>query len=111
MSSTPSNLFIITILGALSVVSPFAIDMYLPAYPQVAKDFGVQSTVISLTISSYFIGLAGGQLLYGPLLDRFGRRKPLCAGLALVIHRDLHSFPTRRASGMWRPSAKSLSTK
>ena len=85
MPSTPSNLFIITILGALSVVSPFATDMYLPAYPQVAKDFGVQSTVISLTISSYFIGLAGGQILYGPLLDRFGRRKPLCAGLALFI--------------------------
>jgi MFS transporter, DHA1 family, multidrug resistance protein len=76
---------IITILGALSVVSPFAIDMYLPAYPQVAKDFGVESTVISLTISSYFIGLAGGQVLYGPLLDRFGRKKPLCAGLALFI--------------------------
>ena len=81
----PSNLFIISLLGALSVISPFAIDMYLPAFPQVAADFGVQSSVISLTLSSYFIGLALGQIFYGPLLDRFGRKKPLTAGLAFFV--------------------------
>jgi DHA1 family bicyclomycin/chloramphenicol resistance-like MFS transporter len=73
------------LLGALSVISPFAIDMYLPAFPQVSRDFAVPSSIISLTLSSYFIGLAIGQIFYGPLLDRFGRKKPLYAGLGLFI--------------------------
>ncbi len=59
--------------------------MYLPSYPQVAKDFGVPDAVIALTLSSYFIGLALGQVFYGPLLDRFGRKKPLYFGLSLFI--------------------------
>jgi DHA1 family bicyclomycin/chloramphenicol resistance-like MFS transporter len=80
-----SKLFIISLLGALSVISPFAIDMYLPAFPALATEFGVPSTSISLTLSSYFVGLALGQVVYGPLLDRFGRKKPLVAGLGLFI--------------------------
>jgi DHA1 family bicyclomycin/chloramphenicol resistance-like MFS transporter len=59
--------------------------MYLPAYGQVAADFGVPSAKIALTLSGYFIGLALGQGFYGPLLDRFGRLKPLYAGLCLYI--------------------------
>lgn len=85
MTTRPSNGFIICLLGALSVISPFAIDMYLPAFPKVAEEFGVSSASVSLTLSSYFIGLAIGQLFYGPLLDRFGRKKPLCGGLILFI--------------------------
>ena len=81
----PSNLFIISLLGALSVISPFSIDMYLPAFGQVAHDLAVPNAVVSLTLSSYFIGMAIGQVFYGPLLDRFGRKKPLCAGLALYV--------------------------
>ena len=81
----PSGLFIICLLGALSVISPFAIDMYLPAFPQVAHDLSVPNATIALTISSYFIGLAFGQVFYGPLLDRFGRKKPLLAGLLIYI--------------------------
>jgi DHA1 family bicyclomycin/chloramphenicol resistance-like MFS transporter len=73
------------LLGALSVISPFAIDMYLPAFPQVAQDLGVPSVMISLTLSSYFIGMAFGQIFYGPLLDRYGRKRPLYAGLGLFI--------------------------
>jgi DHA1 family bicyclomycin/chloramphenicol resistance-like MFS transporter len=80
-----SDLFVISLLGALSVVSPFAIDMYLPAFPELAAEFGVPSTTISLTLSSYFIGLALGQVVYGPLLDRFGRKKPLTFGLCLFV--------------------------
>lgn len=85
LSRRPSDLFIISILGALSVISPFAIDMYLPAFPQVEQDLGVSGATIALTISSYFIGLALGQVFYGPLLDRYGRKKPLYAGLGLFV--------------------------
>ena len=85
MSQKRSNLFIISLLGGLSVVSPFSIDMYLPAFPELAAEFGVPSTTIALTLSSYFIGLALGQVFYGPLLDRFGRKRPLVAGLSLYL--------------------------
>jgi len=81
--SSRSNLLIILILGALSTVSPFSIDMYLPAFPQIARDLGTTPAQISLSVSGYFIGLALGQLFYGPLLDRFGRKPPLYAGLSL----------------------------
>jgi MFS transporter, DHA1 family, multidrug resistance protein len=81
--SARSNLLIILILGALSTVSPFSIDMYLPAFPQIANDLGTTPAQISLSVSGYFIGLALGQLFYGPLLDRFGRKRPLYAGLSL----------------------------
>ncbi len=86
MSQSKQNRFvIILILGALSTISPFAIDMYLPAFPELATALHTSTAKISLSISSYFAGLAAGQLLYGPLLDRFGRKLPLYAGLTLFI--------------------------
>lgn len=85
MPRKPPDLFIICLLGALSVISPFSIDMYLPAFPQVAHDLSVSNATIALTISSYFVGLAFGQIFYGPLLDRFGRRAPLLGGLSIYI--------------------------
>lgn len=86
MSHPIRNRFlVILILGALSTISPFAIDMYLPAFPGIAAALHTSTARISLSISSYFAGLAAGQLLYGPLLDRFGRKLPLYAGLILFI--------------------------
>ena len=76
---------IIIILGALSTISPFAIDMYLPAFPEIAAALHTSTARISLSIASYFAGMAAGQLFYGPLLDRFGRKLPLYAGLILFI--------------------------
>jgi DHA1 family bicyclomycin/chloramphenicol resistance-like MFS transporter len=76
---------IIWILGALATVTPFAIDLYLPAFSQIADDFGTTPATISLSVSSYFIGMALGQILYGPLLDRFGRKRPLYVGLVVFI--------------------------
>lgn len=80
-----SNGLIIWILGALATVTPIAIDLYLPAFSQIAKDFGTTPATISLSVSSYFIGMAIGQILYGPLLDRFGRKRPLYVGLIIFI--------------------------
>lgn len=81
----PKNFYLILILGSLCALSPFAIDMYLPAFQKIAADFKVQVSDVSLSLSSYFIGLAGGQLIYGPLLDRFGRKPPLYAGLLIFV--------------------------
>src|SRR5271156_5929626 len=81
----PNRLFIILILGALSTISPLAVDMYLPAFAQIAVVMHTTVAKISLSLASYFIGLAAGQLIYGPLLDRFGRKKPLYVGLILFI--------------------------
>ncbi|HEX3798091.1 MAG TPA: multidrug effflux MFS transporter [Verrucomicrobiae bacterium] len=82
---THNRTLIILILGALSTISPFAIDMYLPAFPQIAAALDTNTARISLSIASYFAGLAVGQFFYGPLLDRFGRKPPLYAGLVLFI--------------------------
>jgi DHA1 family bicyclomycin/chloramphenicol resistance-like MFS transporter len=77
------ELRIILILGALSTLTPFAIDLYLPAFPQIAAGLGSTEAQVALSLSSYFIGMAVGQLFYGPLLDRYGRKKPLYVGLVL----------------------------
>lgn len=76
---------LILILGALSTISPFSIDMYLPGFPAIAADLETTIPVVQLSLTSYFIGIALGQLLYGPLLDRFGRKNPLYIGLLLYI--------------------------
>ena len=77
--------WIIVTLGFLSAMNPFSTDMYLPAFQQIALALQTTTASLSLTLSSYFIGIAVGQLGYGPLLDRFGRKKPLYGGLALYI--------------------------
>lgn len=80
-----SQLSLILILGSLTALSPFSIDMYLSAFPQMAHAFNTNVAEVSLTLSSYFIGLASGQLFYGPVMDRFGRKKPLYVGLIIYI--------------------------
>jgi DHA1 family bicyclomycin/chloramphenicol resistance-like MFS transporter len=77
--------WITLLLGALCVVTPFAIDMYLPAFSKIAAAYNTNSSAISLTLSTYFVGFALGQLFYGPFLDRFGRKRPLYLGLIIYI--------------------------
>jgi MFS transporter, DHA1 family, multidrug resistance protein len=76
---------LILILGSLTALGPFSIDMYLPGFSGIAKDLNTSVANVALTLSSYFIGISAGQLLYGPLLDRFGRKKPLYIGLLVYI--------------------------
>ncbi len=72
-------------LGTMAALGPLAIDMYLPSFPRIAADFGVEAAGIQRTLSAYFIGLALGQLVYGPLADRVGRKWPLYFGLGLFV--------------------------
>src|SRR5215213_6111690 len=77
--------FMIVILGMLSAIGPFSIDMYLPGFPAIAADLHTTVAKVGLSLSSFFIGISAGQLLYGPLLDRFGRKNPLYFGLSIYI--------------------------
>ncbi|MFJ2367389.1 multidrug effflux MFS transporter [Pseudomonas sp. NPDC087697] len=77
------NLRTILILGALSAFGPLAIDFYLPAFPAMAVAFGTDEKHVQLTLAAYFLGLSIGQLAYGPVADRFGRRIPLLVGVSL----------------------------
>jgi MFS transporter, DHA1 family, multidrug resistance protein len=70
-------------LGVLTAFGPLSIDMYLPALPTIARDFGTDAARVQQTLAIFFVGLALGQLLYGPLSDRLGRRGPLLFGCAL----------------------------
>jgi len=77
------NLRMVLILGALSAFGPLAIDFYLPAFPAMAQAFATDEKHVQTTLAAYFLGLSLGQLAYGPVADRFGRRTPLLFGVAL----------------------------
>lgn len=80
-----NSFFIILILGLLSAIGPFSIDMYLPGFPAIAASLKTTVAEVTLSLSSFFIGISAGQFLYGPLLDRYGRKKPLYAGISLYL--------------------------
>ncbi|MGA9520075.1 MAG: multidrug effflux MFS transporter [Myxococcaceae bacterium] len=84
-TTTPSRGRLVLILGTLTAIGPLSIDLYLPSFPAVAKSLGVDVAAVQLTLATYLAGLAVGQIVYGPLSDRMGRRAPLVAGLALYI--------------------------
>lgn len=76
---------ILFILAGLSALAPFSIDMYLPAFPAIAKGLHTDIAQVTLSLTSYFIGISIGQLFYGPVIDKFGRKKPLLFGLLLFV--------------------------
>jgi len=76
---------LIVILGALTAFAALSIDMYLPAIPGIAREFRVPIGSAERTLSSFFLGFTIGQAFFGPLADRFGRKTPLYAGLALYV--------------------------
>ena len=74
---------VIILLGALTAIGPLTIDTYLPAFTAIAADLDTDVATVGLSMSSYFVGIAAGQLIYGPLLDVMGRKGPLIFGLLL----------------------------
>ena len=78
-----SGIAMVVALGVMSSFGPLSIDLYLPALPQVARDLGVSPGGVALTLTSCTLGLGVGQLIVGPLSDRWGRRRPLVAGIVL----------------------------
>ncbi len=81
----PGRVRLAVILSSLSALGPMSIDMYLPAFPEVAESFGSSESAVQLTLTACLAGLALGQLLAGPLSDLLGRRRPLVIGLALYV--------------------------
>jgi DHA1 family bicyclomycin/chloramphenicol resistance-like MFS transporter len=76
---------VIFFLGVLNALTPFTIDLYLPAFSDIAEDLNTNVARVSLSVATYFIGYALGQLTYGPFLDRFGRKKPVYIGLFIYL--------------------------
>lgn len=72
-------------LGVMIAVGPLAIDMYLPALPNMASDLSVSTESVSKSVPAYFIGLVVGQLFYGPFSDRVGRVLPMYVGMVLFV--------------------------
>lgn len=85
MQKTNSKAFLVILLGVLSAFGPFVVDLYLPSLPQLAQFFDTTASMTQLTLTTAMIGLAVGQLLLGPMSDKFGRKKPLIISLVIYI--------------------------
>lgn len=73
------------VLGLLTAMGPFAIDMYLPALPEIGRSLGAGTEAVQASLMAFFISLGVGQLVFGPLSDMFGRKLPLYVGLAVFL--------------------------
>lgn len=80
-----SKLFILVLLGMLTAFGPFVTDMYLPSLPSMGEYFSTSSSMVQLGLTTSMIGLAVGQIFFGPLSDRYGRRIPLQVAMWLFI--------------------------
>ncbi len=85
MRSTQNQLVLATLLALITAVGPISTDMYLPAFPAMRTDLHGGTSSAPLTLAAWFGGIAVGQVVHGPLSDRFGRRAPLLLGTALYV--------------------------
>ncbi|MFC4063477.1 multidrug effflux MFS transporter [Actinoplanes subglobosus] len=76
---------LLLVLAALAAVAPVATDLYLPGFPAIGSELGVDASGVQLTLTSFLIGMAVGQLVMGPLSDRFGRRNPLIVSVVVSV--------------------------
>lgn len=95
---------LLLLLALLMAFGPLAIDMYLPALPDIAAELRASSGAVQATLAAYLAGMAGGQLFYGTLADRFGRRLPLLIGLALFVVASLGCAQAQNVQALtaWR---------
>jgi DHA1 family bicyclomycin/chloramphenicol resistance-like MFS transporter len=87
--SVPANKFLVFLLGMLVAIGPLSIDMYLPGMPAIQAGFETSAGLTQLTLSAFLIGYSLGQLIYGPLSDRFGRKPVLLAGISIFAMSSL----------------------
>ncbi|MFF0460197.1 multidrug effflux MFS transporter [Streptomyces mexicanus] len=80
-----TGLLVTLILGGLTATPPLAMDMYLPSLPEVTRSLHAPAATVQLTLTACLLGMALGQLVVGPMSDRWGRRRPLLAGLAVYV--------------------------
>lgn len=89
LEKRPVPVGLVLLLGALTAFGPMSIDMYLPALPAIARGLHVTQRQAEFTLSAFFVGLALGQLIYGPVSDRIGRRGPLLVGIGVYVAASL----------------------
>ncbi len=76
---------LIIILGAVAAIGPLSIDMYLPGFSAIAKDLNTSISTVSISLTTYFVGISVGQIAYGPILDKYGRKRPLLIGFTIYL--------------------------
>ena len=96
-----SPLALIIILGLLNALTPFTIDLYLPAFSDIANDLGSTVPKVSLSVATYFVGFALGQIIWGPLLDRFGRKAPIYFGLGIYLVSTIGCMTATSVEALW----------
>jgi DHA1 family bicyclomycin/chloramphenicol resistance-like MFS transporter len=97
----PLRTRLILILGALTAFGPFSVDMYLPSFPALALDLNASAAAVQVTLSAFLVGLSAGQLILGPVSDRFGRRAPLIAGLVLYSLASIACANAPNIESLW----------
>jgi DHA1 family bicyclomycin/chloramphenicol resistance-like MFS transporter len=90
--NTRQQNIILLVLGTMIAIGPLSIDMYLPSFENIASDFQTTKAQVGVSLTSYFIGNSFGQLAYGPIMDKFGRKVPLLVGLIIYILSSLSCF-------------------
>ncbi|MGB5444892.1 MAG: Bcr/CflA family multidrug efflux MFS transporter [Psychromonas sp.] len=106
-SATRLTFLLVLILGSISALTPLAIDMYLPAMPSIATEFGVNASAIQSTLTAYLVGFAIGQLFHGPLSDSFGRKPVLLLGtLFFALAAAISALSNDIEALMWARSAQ-----
>jgi DHA1 family bicyclomycin/chloramphenicol resistance-like MFS transporter len=88
-SATPRHVLLVVVLGFLTAVGPFTIDLYLPALPAITDELHTSESAVQLTLTGTLIGLGLGQIIVGPLSDALGRRRPLLIGIGVHIAASL----------------------
>ncbi|MGV9402022.1 multidrug effflux MFS transporter [Streptomyces sp. NPDC003667] len=81
----PAGSLLVLLLGGLTATTPLAMDMYLPSLPEVTRTLHAPAATVQLTLTACLAGMALGQLVVGPMSDRWGRRRPLLGGLAVYL--------------------------